>query len=144
MDKDQLVRLATDALSAAVRRDLERAADALDEIADQGSPFDMYAACCGFAESAKRAMAKLFGTSPDLAAGDMWALVDLDPGTPITDPAEAFARRFIVAYANDDKDTVPALFKAALDAGPEQFSESVCTLLRDAAGLRRLSLEPTV
>lgn len=142
MDKDTLVRLALDALASAVEKDLERAADALDAIADSGDPFDMYTACCGFAETAKRALTKMFGT-PDPAAGDMWALVDLDPDAPDTAPAQLFSVRFLVAYANDDKDTVPALFRAALDAGPDQFTDSVCTLLRDASDIHRLSLEPT-
>jgi hypothetical protein len=137
MEKADLVRLAGEALASAVANDADRTTAALDEIAETGDPFDMYCACCGFAETAKRAMVKLIGESPDLAAGDMWALQNLRPDLPDTEPAKTFARRFIVAYANDDKDTVPALYRAALDAGPEQFTESVCELLAETADLER-------
>lgn len=143
MDRDQLARLTMDALSFAVLSDADRAVEALDEIGASGDPFDMYAACCGFAEIAKRAMAKVLGESPDLAAGDMWILEELQPGGLADSPAKTFAVRFMVAYANDDKDTVPALYRTALEAGPEQFTESVCALLADAADLHRMSQQHT-
>lgn len=141
MDRGQLAQLTMDAMSFAVLSDADRATEALDGIGASGDPFDMYSACCGFAEIAKRAMAKVLGESPDLAAGDMWVLEELKPGGLADSPAKTFAVRFMVAYANDDKDTTPALFRAALDAGPEQFTESVCALLADAADLHRMSLK---
>jgi len=141
MNHDRLARLTTDALYFALIGDAERASDAITEIGTSGSPFDMYAACCGFAETAKRAMVKALGDEPDLTAGDMWILEDLKPGTPDKSPAETFAVRFITAYANDDRDTAPALFRAAIEAGPEQYVDSVCALLGNAAQLRRLSMQ---
>ena len=139
MERDQLARLTMDALSFAVLQDAERAADALDEIGTSGEPFDMYSAFCGLAEVAKRAMVKVLGDKPNLAAGDMWMIEELKPGGLDADPAKTFAVRFLIAYANDDKDMAPALFRTALEAGPDQFSESVCALLGDAADLHRLS-----
>ena len=141
MDRNELARLTMDALTFAMLGDADRATNALDEIGTSGDPFDMYAACCGFAETAKRAMVKVFGREPDLAAGDMWVIEELKPGGLDKDPAKTFAVRFMIAYANDDKDTVPALYRAALDAGPERFTESVCALLGDVADLHRLSLK---
>jgi hypothetical protein len=141
MDRNELARHTMDALSFAVLGDAERASDALNKIGTSGDLFDMYAACCGFADVAKRAMAKVLGQEPDLASGDMWVIEELKPGGLDKDPAKTFAIRFMIAYANDDKDTAPALFRAALDAGPEQFTESVCALLGDAADLHRLSLK---
>lgn len=143
MEQDQLLRLTMDAISFAVLRDVDRATQALDEIGASGDPFDMYSACCGFADVARRAMTKVLGAEPNLAAGDMWAIEELEPGGMGADPAKVFAVRFMVAYANDDKDTAPALFRAALEAGPEQYTESVCALLADAADLHRLSTKTT-
>lgn len=143
MERDQLARLTMDAISFAVLTDADRATAALDEIGTSGDPFDMYAACCAFADVAKRAMVKVFGQEPNLSAGDMWVIEDLTPDIPDKDPAKTFAIRFMIAYANDDKDTAPALYRAALEAGPEQFTESVCALLADAADLHRLSLNTT-
>lgn len=143
MDRKRLAQLTMDALSFAILADADRATEALNEIGTSGDPFDMYSACCGFAEVAKRAMTKVFRDEPNLAAGDMWVLEELKPGGLDDDPAKTFAVRFVVAYANDDKDTAPALYRAALEAGPEQFTESVCALLADAADLHRLSLRQT-
>ena len=143
MDRDRLAQLTMDAMSFAVLADADRATEALDEIGASGDPFDMYSACCGFAAVAKRAMTKVLGDEPDLTAGDMWVIEELKPGGMDANPAKTFAIRFMIAYANDDKDTVPALFRTALEAGPEQFTESVCALLADAADLHRLSLEPS-
>ncbi|MGW1039858.1 hypothetical protein [Streptomyces sp. NPDC002547] len=141
MDRDHLARLTMDAIAFAVMKDAERASVALDEIGMSGDHFHMYAACCAFASVARDAMVKVFGYEPDLTAGDMWALEELEPGGMADDPAKTFAVRFIVAYANDDKETAPALFRAALEAGPDQFTESVCALLGNAADLHRLGLE---
>lgn len=139
MDRDQLAQLTMDAMSFAVLADADRATEALDGIGASGDPFDMYSACCGFAEIAKRAMVKVFGDKPNLAAGDMWMIEELKPGGLDADPAKTFAIRLLIAYANDDKDMAPALFRTALEAGPDQFTESVCALLADAADLHRLS-----
>jgi hypothetical protein len=141
MEHDRLARLTMDALQFAILQDADRAAEAIDEIGLSGDPFDMYAACCGFAETAKRAMVKVLGDKPNLAAGDMWMVQELKPGGMDADPAKTFAVRFLIAYANDDKDMAPVLYRAALEAGPEQFADSVCALLGDAADLHRLSLK---
>lgn len=139
MDRDRLAQLTMDAVASAVEGNAERASDAMTAIGTSGDPFDMYAACCAFADVAKRAMVKATGTEPNLAAGDMWAIVDLTPDQD-HDPAETFAVRFLIAYANDDRETPPALYRAALEAGPDHFIASTCALLSNAAGLHRMAM----
>ncbi|MFI8360760.1 hypothetical protein ACIGD1_11430 [Streptomyces sp. NPDC085612] len=139
MNRDDHTRLTMNAMASAVAGDADRACDALDQLGDTGDPFHMYAACCAFAEVGTRAMRLVTGETPDLARGDMWALQELKPGGMDVSPAKTFAVRFLVAYANDDRDTVPALYRAALEAGPEAFTESVCELLLNAADLHRLA-----
>jgi hypothetical protein len=139
MDRDLFTRLTMDAMAFTVLKDADRAIEALDQISESGDPFDMYVACCGFAEVAKRAMQTVLGETPDLSAGDMWILQEIEPGAMDADPVKTFSMRFMIAYANDDKDTTPALYRAALEAGPDQFAESVCQLLIDAADLHRLA-----
>lgn len=144
MDQDQLGQLVIRAFNAAVERDIDRIADALDAIGNTGDPFDMYAACCGFAEIGKGALKKIYGDRvPRPEQGDMWVIEELKPGALSNNPPKAFAARFLIAYCNDDRDTSPALFRAALEAGPEQFVDSVSALLADVAGIARLALDQT-
>ncbi|MCI3153197.1 hypothetical protein ELQ39_15800 [Streptomyces sp. GB4-14] len=144
MDQDQLGQLVIRAFNAAVDRDLDRIADALDTIGNTGDPFDMYAACCGFAEIGKGALKKIYGDrAPRPDQGDMWVIEELQPGSLSNHPPKAFAARFLIAYCNDDRETPPALFRAALEAGPEQYVDSLCALLADVAGIARLALDQT-
>lgn len=144
MDRDQLGQLVIRAFNAAVDRDLSGVADALDAIGTTGDPFDMYAACCGFAEIGKGALKKIYGDrAPRPEQGDMWVIEEMQPGALSDDPPKAFAARFLIAYCNDDKKTAPALFRAALESGPEQYVDSMCALIADVAGIARLALDQT-
>lgn len=118
------------------------AASALIKIGQGGDHFDVYGACCAFAEIGKAALTKLHGDqAADLSRGDMWAMQILKPGE--NDPCETFATRFIVAYANGDKDGTFALFRAALEADGGQYVESVCALLATAVSLAHTAVQQT-
>jgi hypothetical protein len=134
MDQDELYQLTMTTISRALDGDIEGSANALMEIGQTGDTANVYGACCAFAEVAKAAMLKLYGGhAPNLASGDMWALEQLKPG--LGDPAEAFAMRFIVAYANDDPGQTMALFQTTLNAGPDDHVSSVSQLLATAVSL---------
>lgn len=140
MDDNELAEHVMVALAAAIDNDDHGCCGALAAIHATGDPHDMYRACCGFAEAARGAMVRLYGRSPDLEAGDMWAAVPLAPQVAEeADPAALFSMRFTIAYANDDKDNTPALFQAALDSG--RYPESVMSLVLDAANLTVLARE---
>lgn len=142
MDHDTLQHHVFGAFHAAVDMDAVLVADHVSAIAGTEDPFDMYAACCGFAEIGKRAMLKLHGDREfDPARGDMVIVQELEPGALAASPDEAFAVRFFSAYCNDDKETPAVLFKTALDASFEEFVDSVCALLNNVAGIARLAIE---
>lgn len=139
MNHEQLLHLTTAAINHALDGNAHGAATALMEIEQPGDPFKVYAACCAFAEVAKAALVKIYGDrAPGPGRDGMWAMQMLD--TAQSDPAEVFACRFIVAYANDDKDQAPALFRAALESSDEEYASSVAQLLATAAGLSRTAL----
>lgn len=71
----------------------------------------------------------------------MFYIEELQPGTLSEDPPKAFAARLLLVYYNDDKDTAPALFRAALEAGGMQYVDSGCALVADVARIARLALE---
>lgn len=140
MDRKELYRLTMDAIGCALEGDASGASNALVEIGQRGSHFDVYGACCAFAEVGKGALVKFYGkNAADLGKGDMWAMQEIVPGA--TSPAELFAMRFLIAYCNDDKAMVPALFRAALESEGGQYVESVCALLVSVAQLSRTALD---
>lgn len=139
MDHDELYAHTMTVLNRAMDGDVSGAATALIEIGQSGDPFDIYGACCAFAEVGKAALIKIYGDkAPNPARGDMWAMQMLDVGK--TDPAELFACRFIVAYANDDKEQAPALFRAALESSDDEYVSSVSQLLATAVSLAHTAL----
>lgn len=141
MNHDRLHQLVTTAFQATLDRDAERAAGALAEIAASGDPLDMYAACCGLAEIGKRSLMQIYGAEAfDPGRGDLMFIQELQPGALADNPPEAFALRFLSAYCNDDAETAPALFRAALDAGPEAYVDSTASLLFNVAGIAKLAL----
>jgi hypothetical protein len=134
VNQDQLADLTMLTIARAMDGDAAGAATALMEIGQSNDPFNVYAACCAFASVGKGALITLYGDkAPDPARGDMWAMQMLKPGS--NDPAEMFAMRFIVAYANDDKELAPALFRASLEASDEEHVSSVAQLLATAVSL---------
>lgn len=142
MNDDHLAELVQNAFHFAYEADADSVATCLDEIGTSGDPLDMYKACCGFAEIGRAALTKIYGNrAPDRDRGEMFAIEELQPGSLTDDPPKAFAARFLIAYCNDDNDTAPALFRAALEAGGVQYVDSVCALVADVAGIARLALE---
>ncbi|WP_435279287.1 hypothetical protein [Streptomyces sp. 1222.5] len=144
MDQDQLYALTMTTLNRAMDGDVPGAATTLMEIGQSGDMFNVFGACCAFAEVGKAALTKLYGSqAPNTERGDMWALEILKPGN--SDPAETFAVRFIVAYANDDQDQALALFRASLEASSEEHVSSVSQLLATSVSLARTALtDPAV
>jgi len=142
MDDNRLAELVQQAFHFALDANADRVAGCLDEIGTSGDPFDMYKACCGFAEIGRAALTKLYGDrAPDRERGDMFYIEELQPGALSEDPPKAFAARFLIAYCNDDKETAPALFRAALEAGGVEYVDSMCALIADVAGIARLALK---
>jgi hypothetical protein len=138
MDRNRLSGLVMQATACAMENDLDGATNALTQIGTSGDPFDMYAACCGFAEVGKTALTRIYGKRAATPGNGMWAMQELKPGT---DPADTFANRFLIAYCNDDKDMAPVLFRTAVQSAGDQYVDSVCALLANVTGLSRLALD---
>jgi hypothetical protein len=134
---DETVALIKDAIGYAVAGDADRAADALQRLGENSDNNRMYGVCCALAAAGSAAMKKLYGP----ADGHIFWLESLTDKPVEDDPAEAFAARFLVAYANGDTDTCLALYGAALRASGEEYVESVCALLSNVAGIARLVLD---
>ncbi|WP_406321761.1 hypothetical protein [Streptomyces sp. NBC_00519] len=136
MEQQKLYQLTTDALARAIDGDMDGAATAIVEIGQNSADgFDVFAACCGFAEAARQAMVKLNGGDPaDPDRGGGWAVRPVDDEDQVDAPL-LFARRFIIAYANDDQPTALALWRAALLASHAEYVASVASLLATAARL---------
>lgn len=141
MDDDELAQHTMAAIVAALDGNDEGVGEAMDAIAATEDPYTMYAACCGFAEIARQSMVKLYGAAPDTEAGDMWQAIPREDAD--LEPAALFAMRFIVAYANNDPDLPPALYRAALEASAEEFTDSVLCLVLDTARLLMAMREAT-
>ncbi|MFG2826062.1 hypothetical protein ACGFWI_01040 [Streptomyces sp. NPDC048434] len=141
MNDDERCQLIYEALDRAVAKDAAGAADALSAVGENSDNHQMYGVCCGIAAMAVEVMTTQFGMKLDPDNGDLMVIEPLFPNATFRGPAEAFSMRFIVAYANGDKDTALALYKSAGEAGPEQFTESVSSLLADTAGITRLALD---
>ncbi|WP_233646756.1 hypothetical protein [Streptomyces sp. BSE6.1] len=142
MDQSELADLTTTALARAVDGDDDGAAMTVCEIGIRSSPdqFDVYKACCGFAEAGRQALVKLYGGRvPDPARGETWAMLPLGAGE--ADAPDTFSMRFLVAFANGDQPTMLALWRAALLADNDQYVASVASLLRDVATLVRKANE---
>lgn len=146
MTPEDLYPLVTGAVEASLEGDAERVADALARIAATGDPFDMYAACCGFADVGKNALDTIAGNhgcDSDCCGDHRVEIREARPGAFGEDPHQAFAARFFAAYCNNDSDMTTALFKVALDAGMEDFVDSVCALVRNVAGMMQLAVTLT-
>lgn len=144
MESAELRPLVIGAMEAAVNGDVDNIADNLAQIAVSGDPFSMYAACCGFAEIGKNALDALAGAH---GCGDgcehTVQVQEARPGAFAEDPHQAFAARFFAAYCNKDGDMTTTLFKVALDAGLEDFVDSVCALVHNTAGIVRVAISTT-
>lgn len=142
MDHTAATELIWDALAAAVSGDSERAAGALESLGRNSDDHQMYGVCCAIAGAGEHVLRRIYGDqAPTPGTDDMFVLGELVPGTLAADPPEAFALRFLTAYANGDTDTCMALFNAALQSDGDQYVDSVCALLAHVAGLCRLALK---
>ncbi|MDQ0961957.1 hypothetical protein QFZ66_005835 [Streptomyces sp. B4I13] len=139
MEQHELSRLTSAALARAIDGDMDGAATAIVEIGrNSADGFDVYAACCGFAEAARKAMVTLDGGTPT-AHG--WAMRPVEDDDQVDAPL-LFARRFIIAYANNDEATALALWRAALFASHAEYVASVASLLATAARLVNQAARP--
>lgn len=142
MDHDRLYELTMKAIGCALEGDSEGASSAMCEIRQNGTWRNVYGSCCAYAEVGKAALIKFYGDqAPNRGRGDMWVLQMLPSAGP--DPYEQFAIRFIVAYANDDKDGAFALFRSAAESSADDYVSSVAQLLATAASLAHGALEHT-
>ena len=138
METPRRAQLVMDVLQHAVNRDVDQAIHVMGEIAAASNGRQMYGVCCALAEAARQTLVRLYGhPSPE----GLWALAVPDPAEGPQHPAHAFSLRFITAYANGDLPTCEALYVAAANASPEDYSHSVTALLGDVAHLARVALE---
>ncbi|MFJ8163846.1 hypothetical protein ACIRBY_23365 [Streptomyces sp. NPDC096136] len=134
---DGITQLIATAYTSAVHGDVDAACDALDAIGFSTDARQMYGVCCAFAEAGTRAVQLLDPAGFDPAKGEMLGLSEITPGAAEANPHTAWAMRFFVAHANRDPEMTNALYATALQAGPQQFSDSVSALLLVVASLGR-------
>lgn len=139
MDTEAATQLMFEALACAVANESGRAADALTTLGENSDAWQMYSVCCGFAEAGKQMLGKI--GLPVGADDSMLALQELVPGAAEKDPPNAFAMRFLTAYANGDTDMTWALFETAMFTSATEYVDSVCALLANVAGICRLAQE---
>lgn len=140
MNPDEVAERIEHMLGAAIAGD---GAEASAVLASLGTSLDgagMYGVCCAVAEAGKRWLHTIYGDQAPQPGEGMWTLTEPQPGA-LADPAAVFGRRFLVAWANDDRDSAMALFSAAAQAAPEHYVDSVCALVIGVAELGRRVLE---
>ena len=140
MDTETASQLVFDALTHAVSGDAEGSFTAMQTLGQQSDGAMMYGACCGLAQAGTLMLNKFYGDQAPKPGEGMWAMEQLKPGAP-TDPAETFATRFLIAWANGDTDTCDALHLAAWKATDAQYVYSILALLTTVAGITRLALD---
>lgn len=138
MEREEMKRLAMDALQHTVNGEPEAAATIVNTLASTGDSSDLYGACCGWAGSAEVALEHIHG-KPN---GGMWSVDAIQSDAVGVGPEQAFALRFIAAYANDDPATTEALFLAAANADGDQTTSSLACLLQTAADLNTEAQKP--
>jgi hypothetical protein len=142
MNQEETSQAVFEMLGLAVAGDVPGAATALQNIGMASDDHRMYGVCCALAEAGKHVLHQLYGDqAPRPGTSDMFVIQELIPGATAADPAEAFALRFLTAWANGDRVTTLALFNTALDASDDEYVSSVGALLANVAGLCRLALE---
>ncbi|MGW3971127.1 hypothetical protein ACWEFD_17745 [Streptomyces ardesiacus] len=110
------------------------AASLLDVVSEHGDSADLFGLCCAVADTGRVALHVLF---PDAGTGpcEEWTLPPAMADQLAGDPHRLFAVRFMTAYLNGDHPTAAALFQAADAAGPQDRTESICSLLAHVHGL---------
>lgn len=131
MNQEQTAEAVWDLLGHAVEGRGDEAAQALVHIGSSVDANRMYGVCCALAEAGTFALKKLFAPAA-FAGPSMYGIHQLKHGT---DPAEMWGARFLVAYANGDRQMALALFEAALKASDEEYVVSVSQLVCTVAGV---------
>ncbi|WP_393075132.1 hypothetical protein [Streptomyces sp. LN704] len=138
-DASQLI---FEALACGVAGERDTAIDKLNSVCEDADGPRMYGVCCALAEAGAHMLRRVYGdAAPTTPEDGMWVVQELQPGAMEDDPAKAFSMRFLIAWANGDRDTTDALFTAATRASNEQYIDSVCALFVDVIGITRLALD---
>ncbi|MEU5425798.1 hypothetical protein AB0H73_09340 [Streptomyces olivoreticuli] len=138
MNQQQIVQTIYNALDQALAGNTDEALEHLDRLGTRLDVNGMYGVCCALALAGSKALQRLYGQLPDDA---VFAITELVPGGLQREPAEAFASRFLVAYANQDRATALALHETAVRAGREAYTGSVQALLATVAGVIRIATD---
>jgi hypothetical protein len=138
MEDDERANLVMQAIGQIIVNDGDGAADTLTTLGENSDGYQMFGVCCALAEAARHLLPKIFGPLPE---DTFWVLESLVPGGLTDDPAKAFSVRFIVSWANGDRETAQALFHAAISGSTEEYVDSVSALLIDVGGFARLALD---
>lgn len=133
MTDEQATKAIWDMIGHAVEGRAEQAALLLMEIGQDSDSPRMYGVCCGIAEVGKQVLRKLYPAMVWGPSGYMWAIKQLGAGDG--DPAETWAARFLVAWANNDTANTDALYRVAVDGTDDEYGSSICALLTTVAGL---------
>lgn len=136
-DEHPLAPLVWEALEHACTGNGRGAADALYRIGTSTDDHGVYGACCAFAEAGHQILCRIYGDQ--IPAEAQWGIAELEPGTLAADAPKTFAVRFLVAYANGQRDTCLALFNAAVNASGEDYVDSVSALLVTVGQLGQLA-----
>ena len=142
MSTEDASQLIFEALAHGVAGEADTAIDKLNSVCEDADGPRMYGVCCALAETGAHMLRRVYGdTAPKTPEDGMWIMQELAPGAMDGDPAKAFSMRFLIAWANGDRDTANALFTAATRASSEQYIDSVCALFADVIGITRLALD---
>lgn len=142
MDNETVPQKLYNALAYAVSGDTERAFELINAVGSSCDVKEMYGVCGGIAETGALMLRKIYGdNAPQSPEDGMWTFEELRPGAGADDPPKLFSMRFLIAWANGDRDTTLALYDTALKAGPDAYTESVCALFADVVGITKLALE---
>ena len=142
MSTEDASQLIFEALAHGVAGESDTAIDKLNSVCEGADSPRMYGVCCALAETGAHMLRRIYGDkAPKTPDEGMFVLQELQPGATDNDPAKAFSMRFLIAWANGDRDTANALFTAATRASSEQYIDSVCALFADVIGITRLALD---
>lgn len=133
MTEQEATQAIWDLLGHAVEGRADEAAHALMAIGQDSTTARMYGVCCGIAEVGKEVLRKLYPHMIWEPNGSMWTLRQIGSGDG--DPADVWAARFLVAWANGDTANTDALFRAAVAGSNDEYIGSVCALVTTVAGL---------
>lgn len=131
MTDEQATQAIWDMIGHAIEGRGEQAARALMRLGQDSDSPRMYGICCAIAEVGKVALRQLYPHMTWGRSGHMWAMQQLAPG----DPADVWAARFLVAYANGDRANTNALYDTACAGTDDEYGQSVCALLATVAGV---------